>query len=127
MLSRNALGRMASTAEAISGRCFWSAATFDFAGLAKSVQFGSAAGVAGFDNVTVNAVPLPAAGWLLLSALGGFGALRLQQPAATVPAHLSRPFRRCDTGRFLRKLLLHFFGGEDEPDDSQPDDRRGVP
>jgi len=56
--------------------CFWSTATFDFAGLAKSVQFGSTAGVAGFDNVTINAVPLPAAGWLLLSALGGFGALR---------------------------------------------------
>lgn len=56
--------------------CYWSTATFDFAGLAKSIQFGSTAGVAGFDNVTVNAVPLPAAGWLLLSAMGGFGALR---------------------------------------------------
>jgi hypothetical protein len=56
--------------------CFWSVATFDFAGLAKSIQFGSTAGLAAFDDVTVNAVPLPAAGWLLLSALGGFGALR---------------------------------------------------
>ena len=55
--------------------CFWTAATFDFAGLAKSIQFGTA-NLAAFDNVTVNAVPLPAAGWLLLSALGGFGALR---------------------------------------------------
>ena len=62
--------------------CFWSTATFDFAGLAKSVQFGSTAGVAGFDNVTINAVPLPAAGWLLLSALGGFGALRRKFAAA---------------------------------------------
>jgi hypothetical protein len=56
--------------------CFWSAVTFDFAGVAKSLSFSNTAGVAGFDNVSVNAVPLPAAGWLLLSALGGFGALR---------------------------------------------------
>lgn len=56
-----------------SAFCNWSLASFNFSGVAQSIQFASAAGVAGFDNVSVSAVPLPAAAWLLLSGLGGLG------------------------------------------------------
>jgi hypothetical protein len=62
--------------------CMWELTSLEFAGTAKSLMFGDAAGVAAFDNVTVNAVPLPAAGWLLLSAMGGFGVWRRKQAAA---------------------------------------------
>ncbi len=55
--------------------CSWNIASLNLAGVAHSIQFGGTAGVAGFDNVTVNEVPVPAAGWLMLSALGGLGAL----------------------------------------------------
>jgi hypothetical protein len=58
----------------------WTQASLDFAGEARSILFGGAVG-AGFDNVTVNAVPLPAAAWLLLSGLGGLGALRRRKRA----------------------------------------------
>ncbi len=54
--------------------CFWDTVSLEFGGIARSITFGDAVEVAGFDNVTVNAVPLPAAGWLLMSALGGIGA-----------------------------------------------------
>ena len=56
--------------------CNWDLASINFDGVAKSIQFGSAAGVAGFDNVSVTPVPLPAAAWLMLSGLGGFGLFR---------------------------------------------------
>ncbi len=48
--------------------CFWKLATLDFSGVAQSIQFGGAS-LAAFDNVTVAPVPLPAAAWLLVSAL----------------------------------------------------------
>jgi hypothetical protein len=54
--------------------CHWDLASLTFAGVARSIQFGTAAG-AGFDNVTIAPVPLPAAVWLLLSGLTGFGTL----------------------------------------------------
>jgi hypothetical protein len=50
--------------------CYWGSTTFLFSGIAKSIQFGSAANVAGFDNVAFAPVPVPAAGWLLMSGLG---------------------------------------------------------
>jgi len=62
--------------------CFWDTVSLDFAGVARSVTFGDATAVAGFDNVSVNAVPLPAAGWLLMSALGGVGAWSRRKRAA---------------------------------------------
>jgi hypothetical protein len=64
-----------------SAYCFWSAASLTWDGFAKSVQFGDAALKGGFDDITVNAVPLPAAGWLLMSALGGIGAWRRKRAA----------------------------------------------
>jgi hypothetical protein len=64
-----------------SAYCFWSAASLSWDGFAKSIQFGDAAGKGGFDDLTVSAVPLPAAGWLLMSALGGIGAWRRKRAA----------------------------------------------
>jgi hypothetical protein len=55
--------------------CNWTLASLGFSGVARSIQFGSAAGVAGFDNVKIAPVPLPAAAWLLLSGLGGLATL----------------------------------------------------
>jgi len=54
--------------------CHWDQVSLDFAGQARSILFSDAVG-SGFDNITVNAVPLPAAVWLLMSALGGFGTI----------------------------------------------------
>ena len=55
--------------------CAWDLASLNISGTAHSIQFGGTAGVAGFDNITIAPVPVPAAGWLMLSALGGVGAL----------------------------------------------------
>jgi hypothetical protein len=59
--------------------CHWDTASFALSGLAHSLQFGAVmtddGAIAGFDNVSINAVPLPAAAWLLLSGLGGLGAV----------------------------------------------------
>ncbi len=58
--------------------CVWTQASLSFSGAAKSFDFGDATYVAGFDNITVNEVPLPAAGWLLASGLALF---RRRKPA----------------------------------------------
>jgi hypothetical protein len=55
--------------------CNWDLASLNLGGIGKSIQFGSTAGVAGFDNVSVSEVPLPGAALLLLSGLGGLGTL----------------------------------------------------
>lgn len=51
-----------------SAFCNWSEATLSFFGVAKSITFGDAAYVAGFDNVSFSAVPEP--GTALLLGLG---------------------------------------------------------
>jgi hypothetical protein len=62
--------------------CQWSLASLDLNGVVgKSIQFSSTAGLAAFDNVSVNPVPLPAAAWLMISALGGLGAMRSKRSA----------------------------------------------
>lgn len=62
--------------------CHWDLASLNIDGVAQSIQFGTTTYTAGFDNVTVNAVPLPAAGWAMFSALGGLGALIRRKRAA---------------------------------------------
>jgi len=62
--------------------CVWSLATLDLGGrVATAVDFADTSGVAGFDNLSVNNVPLPAGVWLLVSALGGLGVLRRKRAA----------------------------------------------
>jgi hypothetical protein len=73
LLGTVALAANANTGCADTAFCFWDLASLNFAGVAHSIEFGSTAGLAGFDNVTVAPVPLPAAAWLLVSALGGVG------------------------------------------------------
>lgn len=75
VLATYALAANAQTGCTDSPFCNWTSVSVAFNGLARSIQFG-APGVAGFDNITVNVVPLPAAVWLLLSGLGAFGLLR---------------------------------------------------
>lgn len=60
--------------------CIFQSATLAFSGLAKSITFDTPY-FGAFDNVQVNAVPVPAAGWLLMSALAGFGAWRRKRAA----------------------------------------------
>jgi hypothetical protein len=55
--------------------CSWSLASLNLGSVAHSIQFGGTAGVAGFDDVTVSQVPVPAAGWAMFSALGTLGAV----------------------------------------------------
>jgi hypothetical protein len=61
--------------------CNWGLGQLNLAGVAHSIQFGDSVGVAGFDNVTVNQVPVPAAAWLMMSALGGLGLARRNKKA----------------------------------------------
>ena len=62
--------------------CHWDIASLNIDGVAKSIQFGTTTYTAGFDNVTVNAVPLPAAGWAMFSAISGLGVLARRKRAA---------------------------------------------
>ena len=59
----------------------WTQATFAFSGTALSFDFTGTSGIAGLDNVSVNAVPLPAAVWLFgagWAAMFGAGKRRKQ-------------------------------------------------
>jgi len=73
LLATFALGANAQACGPEVPYCNWEFTSQNIAGIGKSIQFGSAASVAGFDNVTINEVPLPAAAWLMLSGLGGLG------------------------------------------------------
>jgi hypothetical protein len=78
--SGSLLGTFNLTANAQTGCsdtsfCHWDFASLNFAGVAQSIQFGTAGNLAGFDNVTVAPVPLPAAFWLLGSSLLGLGGI----------------------------------------------------
>lgn len=53
----------------------WTAATFSFAGIARSFDFSATADVAAFDNLAVTAVPEPSTVALMLA--GGVGLLRV--------------------------------------------------
>ena len=62
--------------------CVWGVTSLDLGDrFATGVDFGATSGLAAFDNVSVSAVPLPAAAWLLMSALGGLGVIRRKRAA----------------------------------------------
>jgi len=62
--------------------CHWDLTTLNLGNtVAQSIQFANIAGVAAVDNVTVNAVPLPAAAWMLVSALGSLCIVRRKRVA----------------------------------------------
>lgn len=73
VLATFALGANASNGCSDTAFCHWDFASIDLGNtVAQSIQFGDAIGQ-GFDNVSVNAVPVPAAAWLMGSALFGLG------------------------------------------------------
>ncbi len=65
-----------------SAFCHWGSASTELTSLAHSIQFGNAANLAGFDNVSVSAVPVPTAAWLLLSGFGSLGVFARRKKAA---------------------------------------------
>jgi hypothetical protein len=60
----------------------WNTASFSFTGLAASIDFGDSVGKAAFDDVQVNAVPLPAAALLFPIGLAALGAVRRKRQQA---------------------------------------------
>lgn len=51
--------------------CHWEPLALDFIGIGKSVIFTDAGGGGtGFDNITINSVPIPTTVWLFLSGVG---------------------------------------------------------
>ncbi|MEJ0099650.1 MAG: VPLPA-CTERM sorting domain-containing protein [Pseudomonadota bacterium] len=67
----NLLANAAS--DGVSALTHWDQLAAVFGTVGHSVTFGDVAGTAGFDNIAVSQVPLPAAAWLLMSGLGGLG------------------------------------------------------
>jgi len=63
-----------------SPSCYWGLASLAFTGVAHSIQFADAVG-AGFDDVKFTPVPVPAAGWLLVSGAGLVAAWRRRKNA----------------------------------------------
>ncbi len=67
--------------------CVWTQASTNFEGAAKSIRFGGGfdalnGGIAGFDDITVTSVPVPAAAWLLASGLAVLGRMRRKRTTA---------------------------------------------
>lgn len=82
LLGSVTLAANANTCSAGLPYCVWELGTLNFSGVAHSIQFADAANVAYFDDITISQVPLPAAGWLLFSALGGLGTMVRRKRAA---------------------------------------------
>jgi hypothetical protein len=62
-----------------SAFCNWTETSLSFNGVAKSIAFGAAADVAGFDNVTISAVPEPSQAIMLALGLSVIGARSLRR------------------------------------------------
>jgi hypothetical protein len=77
ILNLPALGGICS-GDPHGANCNWMEVGVTFTGIARSVDFGGAADHIGFDNITLGSlvpVPIPAAAWLLGSALAGLFSL----------------------------------------------------
>jgi len=66
----------------VSGACAWTTTLLNFAGIAKSVEFGSNEGQALYTNIGYAPVPLPASGLLLLFGSAGLGLFGKRRRAA---------------------------------------------
>ena len=68
------LGVFDLAANSGAGYDAWSAATFNFSGVAQSFDLSAASSVAAFDNIS--AVPLPPSAWLMAAGLAALGIAR---------------------------------------------------
>jgi hypothetical protein len=76
------LGTLDLTANDDGSYSTWTQATVNFSGIAKSFDLSATAGVAGFDNVAINAVPEPESYALGLVGLGLVGAIARRRQQA---------------------------------------------
>lgn len=74
-------GEMGSC-ETLNGEyCNWDLVERTVGAIARSIVFTGATNRIGFDDITINPVPLPAGVWLLLSGMFGFAVLRRRRQA----------------------------------------------
>lgn len=72
----NGTGNEVYTFFLVANPAWTSVTSAAFSGIGQSIAFGEGLSAsAGFDDVSIAPVPLPAAAWLLLSGLGGVGAM----------------------------------------------------
>jgi hypothetical protein len=76
------LGTLDLAANDDGSRSTWTQATVNFTGIAKSFDLSATAGYAGFDNMTINAVPEPESYALGLVGLGLVGAIARRRQQA---------------------------------------------
>jgi hypothetical protein len=81
-LALNWRGPDSDPCDATNGEyCNWDLVERTVSSIARSIVFTGATNRIGFDDITINPVPLPAGVWLLISGLFGFAALRRRRQA----------------------------------------------